>query len=85
MRDDFEVSIPEIDLLVALAGQHPDVFGARLTGGGFGGSIVALARAGATRGVAELVAAAYQARTGLPGRVLVPEPLAPGNGRGHAS
>jgi galactokinase len=43
-RDDFEVSIPEIDTLVAGAMRHGAV-GARLTGGGFGGSIVALVRA----------------------------------------
>jgi galactokinase len=43
-RDDFEVSIPEIDALVAAAMRHGAV-GARLTGGGFGGSIVALLRA----------------------------------------
>jgi galactokinase len=42
MRDDFEVSIAEIDKLVALACDTRGVFGARLTGGGFGGSIVAL-------------------------------------------
>ena len=46
-RDDFEVSVPEIDLLVDLASAEAGVFGARLTGGGFGGSIVALAEEGA--------------------------------------
>ena len=43
MRDDYEVSIPEIDLLVDLARAEAEVFGARLTGGGFGGSVVMLA------------------------------------------
>ena len=38
MRDDFEVSVPEVDALVAEAAATPGVFGARLTGGGFGGS-----------------------------------------------
>ena len=37
MRDDYEVSIPEIDLIVDLARAIPEVYGARLTGGGFGG------------------------------------------------
>jgi galactokinase len=73
LRDDFEVSIPEIDLLVELAAADPAVFGARLTGGGFGGSIVALARRGAGAAVARAVAAAYAARTGRTPRVLVPE------------
>lgn len=45
MRDDFEVSIPEIDRLVEIACATPGVLGARLTGGGFGGSIVALCEA----------------------------------------
>ena len=44
MRDDFEVSTPEIDLLVELARGDADIFGARLTGGGFGGAVVMLAR-----------------------------------------
>jgi galactokinase len=42
LRDDFEVSIPEIDLLVSIAGSAEGVHGARLTGGGFGGSVVVL-------------------------------------------
>ena len=42
MRDDFEISIPAIDTLVQLAAGVQGVYGARLTGGGFGGSIVAL-------------------------------------------
>src|SRR5689334_15748651 len=46
LRDDYEVSSPELDLLVDLATADPDVWGARLTGGGFGGSIVAAAHAG---------------------------------------
>jgi galactokinase len=46
MRDDYQVSISEIDRLVEIARREPNVFGARLTGGGFGGSIVALVRAG---------------------------------------
>ena len=72
LRDDFEVSIPEIDRLVELAGEEPDVFGARLTGGGFGGSIVAVARRGTGRKVGERVAARYDA-TGKPkATVLVP-------------
>ena len=51
-----------------LAEAEPAVFGARLTGGGFGGSIVALVRAGEAAGVASRVAAAY----GAGATVLVP-------------
>jgi galactokinase len=72
MRDDFEVSTPEIDALVSLAQQEAAVFGARLTGGGFGGSIVVLARRGFARDVAARVAAAYNSRAQPPASVLIP-------------
>ena len=52
LRDDFEVSIPVIDAIVRAAQKDPDVFGARLTGGGFGGSVLVLALKGTGRGAA---------------------------------
>jgi galactokinase len=73
MRDDYEVSLPEVDRLVALANAHPNVFGARLTGGGFGGSIVIAARKDRGVAVAAQVAAQYGAATGLVPTVLVPQ------------
>jgi galactokinase len=75
MRDDYQVSVPAIDTLVELAVAHPSVFGARLTGGGFGGSIVALCRAGSAAAAGKRVAAAYAERTGLRPTVLVPAPM----------
>jgi galactokinase len=66
LRDDFEVSLPELDLLVELAGEEGAV-AARLTGGGFGGSVVALADADTADAFAAGVAAAYVAHTGRPG------------------
>jgi galactokinase len=42
LRDDYEVSCPELDLLVELARGHPGVYGSRMTGGGFGGSTLSL-------------------------------------------
>ena len=76
MRDDYEVSIAEIDLIVNLARAEADIYGARLTGGGFGGSVVMLAHAGKGRVVAERIAEAYVKRSGpqvpVP-RILVPE------------
>jgi galactokinase len=72
-RDDFEVSVPEIDLLVDLASAETGVFGARLTGGGFGGSIVALAEEDAAHTIGEHVARAYAARSGHTATVLVPQ------------
>jgi galactokinase len=47
LRDDFDVSTPELDALVARLTRTPGVIGARLTGAGFGGCAVALAHAGA--------------------------------------
>jgi galactokinase len=44
LRDDYEVSCTELDQLVGLVGALPGVLGARMTGGGFGGCIVAIAR-----------------------------------------
>ncbi len=72
MRDDYQVSIPEIDLLVDLARQDPRVCGARLTGGGFGGSIVALVQQGAGRDVASRIVSEYDAQSGQKATVLVP-------------
>jgi galactokinase len=72
MRDDYEVSVPEIDWIVDLARATGEVYGARLTGGGFGGSVVMLARAGRGRAVAERVARDYAAQSGRTPRVLVP-------------
>ena len=72
MRDDYEVSVAETDLLVDLARLEPDILGARLTGGGFGGSVVMLARPGAAGPVARRIAAAYAARARRKPTVLVP-------------
>ncbi len=47
LRHDFEVSLPALDRLVDDLVARPGVFGARLTGGGFGGCVVALAEPGA--------------------------------------
>jgi galactokinase len=47
LRDDYEVSIEPIDRLVEILRKQPDVWGARMTGGGFGGSVVGIARRGA--------------------------------------
>jgi galactokinase len=68
LQNDYEVSIPEIDRLVELAREEPDVYGARITGGGFGGSIVVLARRGTGRGIGERIVAKYAGK----GTVLVP-------------
>ncbi|HYF59705.1 MAG TPA: galactokinase, partial [Burkholderiaceae bacterium] len=73
LRDDYEVSIPALDALVGLLQAHPDVFGARLTGAGFGGACVALCVPGRETAVASAVLAAYAAQGGR-GAQRVPEP-----------
>ncbi len=77
MRDDYDTSTPEIDLLVAIAEQHPDVFGARLTGGGFGGAVVAIARSHRALSAADGICRAYNRETGQHGVVLVPPTASP--------
>ena len=62
LRDDYEVSSPELDFLVAAAGQVKGVYGARMTGGGFGGCIVALVQPRAVEPLIEQLRTAYQAR-----------------------
>jgi galactokinase len=72
MRDDYAVSIPEIDLLVELCLKQAPVYGARLTGGGFGGSIVALVRKGLAKEVGAIVSREYAQKTAKTASVLVP-------------
>src|SRR5262245_10121857 len=61
---DYEVSCPELDLLVELASQCPGVFGARMTGGGFGGCTVNLLAANEVDHFVESVATEYENKTG---------------------
>jgi galactokinase len=70
LRDDFEVTTPELDLLVDLAYEH-GATAARMTGGGFGGSIVALVAEELAANVAGKVTEAYELRTGIAARSLV--------------
>jgi len=74
MRDDYEVSVPEIDTLVELARAEPAIYGARLTGGGFGGSVVMLTRPADAAAIADRIAGQYTLATGRSPRVLVPRP-----------
>jgi galactokinase len=70
LRDDMEVSIPELDVIVEellTAGS----FGARLTGGGFGGCAVALAPEQQAPEIVERVIAAYRTRTGHRGAAAI--------------
>jgi galactokinase len=62
LRDDMEVSTPELDTLVECL-VDAGAFGARLTGGGFGGCAVALVHSDRAHSIAEHASAAYRART----------------------
>jgi len=73
LRDDYEVSVPPLDQLVAMLQQTPGVFGARLTGAGFGGACVALVASGQARAIAQNVLERYRRVHSSGGRLLVPE------------
>lgn len=62
LRDDFEVSCAELDTLVELAMECPGVWGARMTGGGFGGCIVALAERDAAENLTAHLKRGYKQR-----------------------
>jgi galactokinase len=64
LRDDYRVSCPELDALQSALAEQPGVLGARMTGGGFGGCVVALAESGSASGAAEHAARAYERATG---------------------
>ncbi len=64
LRDDYAVSTPELDLAVDLLVEH-GAAGARLTGAGFGGCVVALVPRAQVRAVASKTVARYRAETGL--------------------
>jgi len=59
LRDDFEVSVPEVDRLVEIACATEGVYGARMMGGGFGGSIIALVAVDQAEAVREAIVAEY--------------------------
>jgi galactokinase len=59
LRDDYAVSIPAMDALVAALNEEPGVFGARLTGAGFGGCCVALVREGMAAAIGSRVASCF--------------------------
>jgi galactokinase len=71
LRNDYEVSSRELDLLVGLATAQDYVAGARLTGAGFGGCTVNLVRADRVEAFERDVIAPYRAQTGLPAEIYV--------------
>ena len=71
LRDDYEVSIPALDELVSVMQQQDDVYGAKLTGAGFGGACVGLCRTGSAMNAGRDILLNYSA-SGRKGRLLVP-------------
>ncbi len=74
LRDDFEVSCRELDLLVEIARSVDGVYGARLTGAGFGGCILALAQHAAAEKVATAIYERYPPAAGREARVYICQP-----------
>ena len=64
LRDDYEVSCEEIDILVDEAWKIPGVLGSRITGGGFGGCTVSIVKDEAVDTFIEKVGAAYKDKIG---------------------
>ncbi|WP_303310921.1 galactokinase [Hymenobacter sp. BT730] len=65
LRDQYEVSCRELDVLVEAAQKHPGVFGARMMGGGFGGCTINLVQAEQVASFIDHMTAAYQQELGL--------------------
>jgi galactokinase len=74
LRNDFQVSCPELDLMVELTLSVNGVFGSRMTGGGFGGCTVSLVEADAVDRFTETVAHAYRDATGLTPTIFACQP-----------
>lgn len=64
LRDLYEVSCEELDLLVGLVENDPNVIGARMMGGGFGGCTINLVKSTALENLIEKVSSAFYAKTG---------------------
>lgn len=64
LRDDYAVSVPELDAVVAIATRQPGALGARLVGAGFGGGALVVARAAALPAIAAALQRDYPAQTG---------------------
>ncbi len=77
MRDDYQISCPELDTLVELAlakGLEGGIYGARMTGGGFGGCAVALVKTEAVPALSDYFAVEYEKKTGIKPFLFVTRP-----------
>ena len=73
LRDDYQVSCAELDVLVELAGKLDGVYGARMTGGGFGGCTINLVQSNKVEEFRRALAAGYQQATGRTAKIYVSE------------
>ena len=71
LRDDYEVSSRELDAMVEIAWRHGSVFGARMTGGGFGGSTINVVRTEAVDDFRGYVSDEYRKATNIDADVYV--------------
>jgi galactokinase len=71
LRDDYEVSCKELDLMVEIAVAQPGLIGARMTGGGFGGCTINLVESAAVSTFKRRVAEEYSTKTGLTPEIYV--------------
>jgi galactokinase len=76
LRDDFEVSSPALNTMVAIAQRQPGCYGARMTGAGFGGCAVALVNADAAGQFVGAVRDAYQLAANRTAAIYVSHPAA---------
>ncbi len=79
LRDDYEVSCQELDVVVEIAediGYQGGVYGCRMTGGGFGGCCVALVKSDAVEAITKKIAADYKAKTGIEAAIFASRPAA---------
>jgi galactokinase len=68
LRDDYEVSSPELDAIVEIASKAEGVYGARMMGAGFGGSALILVRSESLEALVRALTTAYPQRTGRTGQ-----------------
>lgn len=71
LRDDYEVSCKELDVLVQIASGNKEILGARMTGGGFGGSTVNLIERANLNEIVENISREYQRQTNIEATILV--------------
>lgn len=74
LRDDYEVSVPELQAVVDVADDLPGVYGSRLIGAGFGGCVLSLVRPDAVDEVTDAIENGYRERTGNDADVYVCNP-----------